>query len=181
MLDAAVSYNRYKFLGYEFLTWLWFAIESEPESIGGPGADPSSLELGNRIVLENKQKERTESITIKGDDANLEEGMLSLRKGALVTDMNLTYKIGEQQWNFNIKAENLALANLRPPESAAVQSKEEIEGAVIERVYLCEKVVDLVNHLFCKFIKLRVSAEWSRRIIPEVKAWIGRHSSRAAA
>jgi hypothetical protein len=27
MLDVSVSYNRYKFLGHEFLTWLWFLME----------------------------------------------------------------------------------------------------------------------------------------------------------
>ena len=30
MLDIAVAYNRYAFLGYEFLTWLWFVVEKEP-------------------------------------------------------------------------------------------------------------------------------------------------------
>ena len=29
MLDVSVSYNRYKFLGHEFLTWLWFLIEKD--------------------------------------------------------------------------------------------------------------------------------------------------------
>lgn len=29
MLDVSVSYDRYKFLGYEFLTWLWFLIEKD--------------------------------------------------------------------------------------------------------------------------------------------------------
>ena len=30
MLDVAVAYNRFKFLGDEFLTWLWFIIEQDP-------------------------------------------------------------------------------------------------------------------------------------------------------
>ena len=32
MLDIAVAYNRYKFLGNEFLTWLWFMIETDESS-----------------------------------------------------------------------------------------------------------------------------------------------------
>jgi len=90
MLDVAVSYNRYKFLGYEYLTWLWFLIENNQDKIGEPDREPLSLQIGNRVVLENRQKDAVESITIKGDDAGLEEGILALRKGAVVTELNLS-------------------------------------------------------------------------------------------
>ena len=72
MLDVAVSYNRYKFLGYEFLTWLWFAMEKQPEALRETDPDLISLEVGNRIVLENHRNNTKESITIKGDQAGLE-------------------------------------------------------------------------------------------------------------
>ena len=81
MLDIAVAFNRYRFLGNEFLTWLWFAIDTR-------GDDPltSRLSLGNRMVLERRQSgNAVESITIKGDDAGLEEAFMALKKGALVT------------------------------------------------------------------------------------------------
>ena len=32
MLDISIAYNRYKYLGHEFLTWLWFIMENEPRS-----------------------------------------------------------------------------------------------------------------------------------------------------
>ena len=72
MLDVAVAYNRFKFLGDEFLTWLWFIIENDPKYLKNFSPDTSSLEIGNLIVLENRRQQTVESITIKGDDANLE-------------------------------------------------------------------------------------------------------------
>lgn len=81
MLDVAVSYNRFKFLGHEFLTWLWYSIENEPDILKNSENESVSLEIGNRIVLENRIGDSMETITIKGDDAGLEEGMLSLEKG----------------------------------------------------------------------------------------------------
>jgi hypothetical protein len=39
-------------------------------------------------------------LPLKGDDAGLEEGMLSLRKGAVVTEFHLSYTAGDQQWQF---------------------------------------------------------------------------------
>jgi len=51
MLDLAVAYNRYRFLGDEFLTWLWFLIETDQNAFKAIDPDCSALEIGNRIVL----------------------------------------------------------------------------------------------------------------------------------
>ena len=75
MLDVAVAYNRFKFLGDEFLTWLWFWIENDT---GGSADDPKAdLRIGNRLVLENRAHDRKESITITGDDAGRREPGIS--------------------------------------------------------------------------------------------------------
>ena len=89
MLDVSVSYNRYKFIGREFLTWLWFAVDTDHQRLEGLFEDPTSVDVGNRMVLENRQREAVETVTIKGDDAGLEEGRLALRKGAAVTEINI--------------------------------------------------------------------------------------------
>ncbi len=81
MLDVAIAYNRYRFLGNEFLTWLWYTLENHSSQLVEIDADLSALEIGNRMVLENRRNEGLETITIKGDDAGLEEGLLALKKG----------------------------------------------------------------------------------------------------
>ena len=53
MLDIAVAYNRYKFLGNEFLTWLWFIIETDQNRLRQYDSDLVSLNIGSRMVLEN--------------------------------------------------------------------------------------------------------------------------------
>ena len=84
MLDVAVAYNRYRFLGDEFLTWLWFSIETQQEEIRNLDQEQERVvvEIGNRVALENRRRNAVESIVIKGDDAGLEEGLLSLKKGS---------------------------------------------------------------------------------------------------
>ena len=65
MLDVSVSYNRYKFIGYEFLTWLWFMIENEPEKLQAKAKNLDSLAIGNRMVIEKRRKDEIlETITI---------------------------------------------------------------------------------------------------------------------
>jgi len=172
MLDVAVSYNRYKFLGYEYLTWLWFVIEKDQDEIKKLEQEPVFLQIGNRIVLVNRQKDTVESITIKGDDAGLEEGFLALRKGAVVTELNLSYKTGDQEWRFTIKAECLHMVGLKCPQTGSVESQEDLEGAVLEKVYLYDKAIQLTDNLFKEFMTLRVSEDWDKKVVPLIRQWI---------
>jgi len=172
MLDISVSYNRYKFLGYEYLTWLWFVVENDPDTIRNLEQEPVSLEIGNRIVLVNKKKDAVESITIKGDDAGLEEGMLALRKGAVVTELNLLLKADDQQWRFTLKGESLHVVGFKTPPTGRVESEEDLEGAVLEKANLCDRAIQCMDKLFKQFITLRVSEGWPNRVVPLVRQWI---------
>lgn len=172
MLDIAVAYNRYKYVGYEFLTWLWFVTEKNADIIGKLETDPITLEIGNRIVLENRSNDRIETITIKGDDAGLEEGFLALEKGGVVTEMNLVYQSGDHKWTFTIKGESLNISNLKLPETGPIETQEDIEGAVLEKVYFYEKAFDIIDKLYKLFIKVRVSEKWNKDVVPRIKKWI---------
>jgi hypothetical protein len=98
--------------------------------------------------------------------------MLALNKGGLVTEVNLTYLLREQEYRFNLKGESLGLTSLKTPAPAPIETADELEGAVIEKVALCEVVTDLIDGLFQRFIKLRVSDQWERKVVPKVREWI---------
>ncbi len=176
MLDLSVAFNRYKFLGHEFLTWLWYTIESDVKTLKEVVPEISALGIGSRIVIENRTTDNMESITIRGDDAGLEEGMLALKKGALVAEMSLEMKTGEFEWRFLLKGESLDLSGLKTPETEGLASRgtseEEQDGAVLEKIYLYEKAIGLVNDLYRHFIRLRVSRDWDQNIIPLLKNWV---------
>jgi len=172
MLDVAVSYNRYKFLGNEFLTWLWFAIDNRAALPKGPDGHPAELHIGNRMALENYRNEAVERVTIRGDQAGQEEGKLALRKGAVVTEVNLIYKSGHEEWQFTIKGESLNLSGLKTPEAGQIESGEELEGRALESVYLIEKAVALVGTLYETFIQLRIGNTWDVDVVAGIRRWI---------
>ena len=172
MLDVSVAYDRYKFLGHEFLTWLWFIMDADQTSIVKTNKDIVSLEMDNRIVLENSLDNRIENIRIKGDDAGLEEAKLSLQKGGVVTELNFSLKSGDHEWKFNIKGESLNISSLKSPETGRIEKKDDIEGAVLEKIYLYEKVVSLVENLYEQFIQMRISNKWNSETVPRIKKWI---------
>ncbi|MGD9136174.1 MAG: hypothetical protein PVH42_05410 [Desulfobacterales bacterium] len=172
MLDVAVAYNRYQFLGEEFLTWLWYLIEKDQNLVKKFDKDFVGLEIGNRIVFENRKKESGERITIKGDDASLEEGILTLKKGGLVTELNLIYKSAELSWQFTLKGESLNLSSFNLPNTGSPESDEDIEGFVLEKIFLYDKLLKILENIYIYFIDLRLSNKWKNNMVPKIRDWI---------
>jgi len=174
MLDNSVAYTRYKFLGQEFLTWLWFMIEVNPEELVSIQENFTALTVGNRLVVENRHMGTMETVTIKGDGAGLEEARLALGKGAQVSEMHLSFQAGDHTWHFTLKGESLHLSTLKVPETGPSDSEDQWEGAILEKAFLYEKAVLLVQGLYQRFIQRRIHGEWGTLVVPEIKTWIAR-------
>ena len=172
MLDVATAYNRYKFLGEEFLTWLWYVIENKQNLIKNFDRNFVGLEIGDRIVFENRRKESIERITIKGEEAGLEEGILALKNGALVTELNMIYRSAELVWQFTLKGESLNISTLSVPQTSSAESDEDIEGVVLEKIFLYDKALQLMEKLYSYFAKLRVSDTWHSQESSLIRKWI---------
>jgi hypothetical protein len=171
VLDIAIAYNRYKFLGNDFLTWLWFIVETGSNRLRRLDTDLVSITVGSRMVLENTRNNAKETVTIKGDNAGLEEGRLAIKKGAVVAEIHLSYKTGTQHFEFNLKGESLNISGLKLPETGPVETPEDLEGVVLEKIYLIEKVVGLVNLLFSHFVHLRLSNSWDHQTAAQIRKW----------
>ncbi len=175
MLDIATAYNKYKFLGNEFLTWIWFLIETD-QNISSllKSEEKITFDIGNSLVLENKLGDKsTEKITIKGDQAGLEEGTTALKKGAFVTQINLICKINEEEFKFSIKGESLNITGLKTPKIDLSKNEDEIEGLVLEKSFLFFKIFKVIDTLFLKYIELRTQDDQNNVRLQEIKDWIG--------
>lgn len=172
MLDLAVAYNRYRFLGDEFLTWLWFLVETDQNAIRKIDPDCTELEIGSRVVLENRQKKSLERISIRGDDAELEEGRLALKKGALLSELSLIYKTGEHQWQFSLKGESLNISHLKTPGPALPPSAEEMESFLLDKSQQINKITNFVESTFKAFMRARIANTWKTKTVPNIKKWI---------
>lgn len=170
MLDLSLAYHKYSFLGCDFLLWLWFCT-SESGSYNLFNNKSEFIEIGNKIVLERKKNNSFEKITIKGEEADLEEAMISLKKGAIVKELNLLYKKEDKEWSFTLTGESLNFSNLKIPDIGFIESKKDIEGFVIEKLYLYTSIYSLIDNLYKKYILLRISDDWKKLSI-DVKKWI---------
>ena len=175
MLDIATAYNKYSFLGNEFLTWLWFMVETGQDITQAiESRDPVSLDIGNSLVLENNLGDNArEKITIKGDQAGLEEGTTALKKGAKVTEMNLVCKLGpEEEYHFTLKGDSFNITGLKTPAAAKDGSDDEIEGRIIEKALLLFRITQVIDTLFFTFLKQRTDDDWKNKGFDLMRAWI---------
>ena len=175
MLDIATAYNKYIFLGNEFLTWIWFLIEKDQDIAAIIESNESiSFSIGNSLVLENNLGDKSkEKITIKGDKAGLEEGTTALRKGASVTELNLLCKMGEEdEYKFTIKGESFNITGLKTPSTQTTKSEDELEGMILEKAFLLLKVTGVIDTLFLKYIELRISDDWKTKGLQHINDWI---------
>jgi hypothetical protein len=99
----------------------------------------------------------------------LEEGFLSLKKGALVIEINLSFKANQQEWTFTLKGDSLGFSALKVPPTGPVANKEDIEGALLEKIYLYERTFVLINGIFLFYLKKRVSPQWRKKSFPKLK------------
>jgi hypothetical protein len=93
-----------------------------------------------------------------------------------VAELNLIYRSGQQKWQFTLKGESLNLSNLKTPKIAAPESPEEIEGRVLEKIFLYDKILQFLEKLYKSFIKLRLSSRWQSREIYLIKKWLDANS-----
>lgn len=167
MLDTAIAYNKYKFLGNEFLTWLWYSISEHKLDM--------TLEIGAKLIMENDRNDTVERLAITGELASFDEALLSLKKGGMVAEMQLLYFNDQnQKWTFSLKGEALSFTGLKLPESALMQSMQQdendTEAKILDRMDLIEKICAVLEDLFGRFIHLRVSAAWNQ-VALDIRGW----------
>lgn len=177
MLDIALAYNKYAFLGSDFLLWLWWVSEHEMDVAGLEGIDleeTAIITLGNGMKIENTPVDGPKStITIKGEDSDCKEAMMALAKGGKLKEIHLYFTLGAEEYGFTITSDNLNLKGLKTPnvEKAAEDATDEIEGMILEKLYLDRKIHGVVDKFFGAFLDIRLSDEWGNTL-DGVRGWI---------
>ncbi len=164
-LDA-LAHNR-AYLGREMLTWmLWRTASGDP--IANVDGDPVSVLLVGDVVLRGLAGEATE-LAVKGHtSAYAEIVRIAIDRGLLVHRARLRIQHGERVFEVTLDAENLAFRAANLP--ALLQEEE--DDRLLERLWLTERLGELVDALWETFMKVRTSQKWSRTEVPAIKSWL---------
>lgn len=161
---ALVEANR--FLGREYLLWLWFESELFETELRTSSGKTCSLWVETQITLAADQEEaRVKS----GMPAATPEAKQALRQGKLPKQARLHAIVDEHEFTWAMKADDLAVGALKVP--AELKSKDDRYEALYERMRLTEELESVLEALFDDFVAMRLSPTWSSKVVPILQAW----------
>jgi hypothetical protein len=135
-VDLVSRIANTRFLGREFLTWLWYRSELQ-EGLFRLGEDRTiEVWFDARLTLEALGDIKEQNVIKSESPTETEEARASLQTGKQVKEARLRVVYDQKQWTATIKADDLSLHGLKLP---AVLSREE-DDQVYERFDLLEEI-----------------------------------------
>ncbi len=81
----------------------------------------------------------------------------------------------DHEWNFTLAAALMEFRTVKLPKTAGTEdagdNAEEVEGLILERTYLFEELIKIVNQLFKQFLEIRVGDRWHAEL-EKVRNWV---------
>ena len=157
-----------KFLGMEFVTWLWYRSEQGNGSLPTPDGGLCHLEFEKDLVLSGEAGEATAS-TLKGETPTMApEAGTSLAAGKKVKRAKLTVTSGDLNYELTMNAETFDFGSLKvevPPSLPFAES-------IPLRLGALDQFEALFSSLFRQFADMRLDeGEW-RKEAGQIRDWV---------
>lgn len=169
-----------RFLGQEFLTWLWWKSEERGGVVALPEEGDVVVVFEKHMLLEYGEGDSNESLICRGLQTELREARTGLVMGKKLEQARIQLVFNDYEWNFTMAAALMEFRNVKLPKTGAESGNdnnpEEREGMILERIHLFEELVRIFLALFRVFLEVRVSAEW-REELQKVREWVNRAES----
>ncbi len=174
MRDLVELLYAYRFLGREFLAWLWFKSEVESDGlIKVKDQEPVIMAVGDKMVLETGDGEYRETLVLQGSHSEHQEARLGLMQGKLPEEMHLRLLRNQDEWQLNLKATTLEIKGLKSKSAAGPQEDDEDQEAFFfDQMYQVEAVSEIIDGLFREFLQVRLSPAWDQEEMPRWQDWL---------
>ncbi|HYA41868.1 MAG TPA: recombination-associated protein RdgC [Syntrophobacteraceae bacterium] len=169
-LKSPSALNDGRFLGSEFLTWVWFYIERLGGSIQA-GDKVADVHLGERMVLV-LPGDRKERVVCTTQTNFLHEARTGLRQGKVVDEAQLFLIVGENEYLLTLDASLWALKGLKTPKQLPDYGREDPDGRLLEKMYFIEEVFSVLGALYMRFLAERLTPGWETDTLVQLRKWI---------
>lgn len=165
MTDLIEIIERNRFVGREFLLWLWFESETFETNLRPAGGAPCALWIETRMTL---SFEKDESVLKSASPATSPEAKEALRQGKLPREAKLRLTNGEHEFAWVFRGDTLSLASVAIP--AELKDKgDDVHEVFYERMRLLEELEAILEALWNDFLTLRLSEAWGSSIVPMLR------------
>jgi len=175
-VDLVDLIEEKRFLGQEFLTWLWFKSDERGGSIFLPEAgEDVQVIFAKHMILVYGEGDSSEKVICQGLQTELREARTGLAMGKKLEQARIQLVRGEYEWNLSLKATLLEFRNIKSPKTMATSEEsdepEAVEGRMLEHIGLHEILMRTVDQLFRMFLEVRIGAGWGQELT-RLREWV---------
>ncbi len=163
------------FLGREFLTWLWFKSDQTGGRIEIPGKKVAEVLFLDRMTLDLSDVDTPQTVTLKGEQSELREGLAALKEGKKIEEARISIRATDNDFTMMLKGTWFSFGSFRTPPilpTGEGEGDDDVEGSFLEKAYLIEEGMEIVDDLLEYFLKLRISDEWEASELPALRRWV---------
>jgi len=178
-MDLVDLIQEKRFLGQEFLAWLWYKSEERGGNVELPGIGDILVVFEKHMLLEYGEGDTSEKLICRGLQTELKEARAGLTLGKKPEQARIRLARGEYEFSVTLTAATMEFRNVRLPKTAGADDGDDpdsLEGQILERIGLFEELTSLVNELFRVFINIRATSLWPEELI-KIRKWV--HSTAA--
>lgn len=154
-----------RFLGEEFVLWLWMRGLKEGGTSGMEG-DLSACFLDDAVVLVSERGDVKELSLRKGNPTESREAFEALSRGMRPSKAKARLLSGDMEWTFVLNAATLDPTAMKLPPSQA----KDPAGRVADRLFLLEEGLAHLERRFAHFLELRTDDPSG--LEENMKAWV---------
>jgi recombination associated protein RdgC len=154
-----------RFLGEEFLLWLWMRGLTEGGTSGLEG-DQSACFLDDSVQLVTERGDVKELSLRKGNPAESREAFEALSRGMRPAKAKVRLLSGDMEWTFTLGAAGLEISALKLPPTQSRDSA----GRVADRLFLLEEGMAHLEHRFEAFLNAR--AQEPEELQETLRGWL---------
>ena len=162
-----------EFLGEEFLTWLWFRIETEGGDFDLGNKREVGVSFDDFIAFAPRDDDETEHTLKKGIPSRSAEASASLRNGRRLRQAKLILGQGEQVWTFILDGPTMNLLSVKLPEDD--EDAESADERSIDRIRAFFELQQCVAGLYGVFLKERLTPEYLHQGAELQADWMATH------
>lgn len=141
-----------RFLGEEFLLWLWMRGLVEGGTSGLDG-DASACFVDDAVQLVTERGDVKELSLRKGNPAESREAFEALSRGMRPSKAKVRLLSGDMEWTFTLGAAGLDISTMKLPPTQA----KDPAGRIADRLFLLEEGTGHLERRFQAFLEARAA------------------------
>ena len=169
----SVDYTMDGILGQDFLTWLWFQSDVAPSFFRTDDGQPFQVSMEKRVTVTGGEGSERETTSVSANiDSSLSEARLGLHRGKKVTRALIHLTKDDFGFDVSVKAADFSLNSLKTPKIDKSDRDDDPNSLFLEKVFLIETAVTLLDCLYRQFLGLRLDEGKWKKTTDKMMQWM---------